>query len=260
MKLNSLNEDEYRILQLLVREFYVALPESLKTYSLFSTHLLSKALHHYGIRTRVIPCRLWCSLLKTEKEFVGGFLNFGDAEKWNGHVVCLVGDWLVDTAIYHLNPTFGYQVPKIIAKRIVYPQPFTYTQHKINKKTEFIWYRLPVQIPTIPLVGYEDYMKYYLPTLIDHIDSLMTIPDKDVSPAEITSAEEPIEGLIEHVTESSSADESQESLENHLSEQTEQVDDLNSEKIEQDSAEINLATEAVEDVVVDTAEEPVLAN
>jgi hypothetical protein len=88
----------------------------------------------------------------------------------------------------------------------------------------------------------------------------MTIPDKDVSPAEITSAEEPIEGLIEHVTESSSADESQESLENHLSEQTEQVDDLNSEKIEQDSAEINLATEAVEDVVVDTAEEPVLAN
>jgi len=103
-------------------------------------------------------------------------------------------------------------------------------------------------------------MKYYLPTLLDHIDSLMSIPDKDVSPAEITFAEEPIEGLIEHVTENSSADESQESLENNLSEQTEQVSDVNSEKIEQDSVEINLASEAVEDVAVATAEEPVLAN
>jgi hypothetical protein len=257
MKLNSLNEDEYRILQLMVREFYVALPESLKTYSLFSTHLLSKALHHYGIRTRVIPCRLWCSLFKPEKEFVGGFLNFGDAEKWNGHVVCLVGDWLVDTAIYHLNPSFGYQVPKIIAKRIVYPQPLTYTQHKINKKTEFVWYRLPAQIPTIPLVGYEDYMKYYLPTLIDHIDSLMSIPDKDISPPEISVAEEPIEGLIEYVTENSASDESLASLENNLPEEAEQLENLNAEEIGHDSAEINAESEAIEDRAVATADEAV---
>ena len=186
MKLKSLNEDEYRILQMVVKEFYVALPESLKTYSLFSTHVISKALHHYGIKTRVIPARLWCSNLKTEKEFVGGCFNFEDAEKWNGHVICLVGDWLVDAAIYHLNPTFGYQVPKIIAQRIVYPEPQIYTRYRLNKKTEFVWYRLPANLPTIPLVGYEDFMHRYLPTLIGHIDRLRAAPAKVVIPEQIT--------------------------------------------------------------------------
>jgi len=197
MKLKSLNEDEYRILQMLVKEFYVALPQSIKTYSLFSTHVLSKALHHYGIKTRILPCRLWCSLLKTEKEFVGGFLNFGDAEKWNGHVICLVGDWLVDTAIYHLNPTFGYQVPKIIAQRIVYPEPQIYTRYKLNKITEFVWYRLPPAIPAIPLVEYEAFIHRYLPTLITHMDSVMTAPVKVIRPEQIVLVDAPVQDLVE---------------------------------------------------------------
>ena len=203
MKLKSLNEDEYRILQLVVKEFYVALPESLKTYSVFSTHVISKALHHYGIKTRVIPARLWCSNLKTEKEFVGGCLNFEDAEKWNGHVICLVGDWLVDASIYHLNPTFGYQVPKIIAQRIVYPEPQIYTRYRLNKKTEFVWYCLPANLPTIPLVGYEELMQRYLPTLIEHIDRLRAAPEKVVIPEQITLVEESVESLIEGTTENS---------------------------------------------------------
>jgi hypothetical protein len=203
MKLNSLNEDEYRILQMVVKEFYVALPESLKTYSVFSTHVISKALHHYGIKTRVIPARLWCSNLKTEKEFVGGCLNFEDAEKWNGHVICLVGDWLVDAAIYHLNPTFGYQVPKIIAQRIVYPEPQIYTRYRLNKKTEFVWYRLPANSPTIPLSGYEDFMQRYLPTLIEHIDRLRAVPEKVVIPEQIALVDESVDDLVEGVTENS---------------------------------------------------------
>jgi hypothetical protein len=203
MKLKSLNEDEYRILQMVVKEFYVALPESLKTYSLFSIHVISKALHHYGIKTRVIPARLWCSNLKTGKEFVGGVLNFEEAEKWNGHVICLVGDWLVDAAIYHLNPTFGYQVPKIIAQRIVHPEPQIYTRYRLNKKTEFVWYRLPANLPTIPLAGYEDFMQRYLPTLIAHIDRLRAAPEKVVIPGQIILVEESVESLIEGTTENS---------------------------------------------------------
>lgn len=249
MKLNSLNEDEYRILQMVVKEFYVALPESLKTYSLFSTHVISKALHHYGIKTRVIPARLWCSNLKTEKEFVGGCLNFEDSEKWNGHVVCLVGDWVVDAAIYHLNPTFGYQVPKIIAQRIVFPEPQIYTRYRLNKKTEFVWYRLPANLPTIPLTGYEDFMHRYLPTLLDHIDRLRAVPEKVIVPEQITLVDETVEDLAEGAAENSA------DLENGLEGiADETTSELNEEMMEAAAPELMAESELVSEV--ETTAEP----
>lgn len=243
MKLNSLNEDEYQILRMLVREFYVALPESLKTYSVFVTHLFSKALRHYGIKTRVLPCRLWCSILKTKKEFVGGVFNFGDAEKWNGHVVCLAGDWIIDAAIYHLNPTFGYQVPKIIAERIVFPQPHTYTRHRLNKKTEFIWYRLPPQTPAIPLVGYEEFMQHYLPILISHIDGLLYARNKETIPAQGTIPQNLADDLAEHVLETTSDDGAESLTENILSEGAEE---LTAGLSEEDATELHAEVELAE--------------
>ena len=255
MKLKSLNEDEYRILQMVVKEFYVALPESLKTYSLFSTHVISKALHHYGIKTRVIPARLWCSNLKTEKEFVGGCFNFEDAEKWNGHVICLVGDWLVDAAIYHLNPTFGYQVPKIIAQRIVYPEPQIYTRYRLNKKTEFVWYRLPANLPTIPLVGYEDFMHRYLPTLIGHIDRLRAAPEKVVIPEQITLVDESVEDLVEGATENSAESNSvSESVSESEGEgiAEEATAELNDELIEVDAPELIADAKVAQEAVAET--------
>ena len=251
MKLKSLNEDEYRILQMVVKEFYVALPESLKTYSLFSTHVISKALHHYGIKTRVIPARLWCSNLKTEKEFVGGCFNFEDAEKWNGHVICLVGDWLVDAAIYHLNPTFGYQVPKIIAQRIVYPEPQIYTRYRLNKKKEFVWYRLPANLPTIPLVGYEDFMHRYLPTLIDHIDRLRAAPEKVVIAEQITLVDESVEDLVEGATENSAESNSvSESEGEGIAEEA--TAELNDELIEVDAPELIADAKVAQEAVAET--------
>ena len=251
MKLKSLNEDEYRILQMVVKEFYVALPESLKTYSLFSTHVISKALHHYGIKTRVIPARLWCLNLKTEKEFVGGCFNFEDAEKWNGHVICLVGDWLVDAAIYHLNPTFGYQVPKIIAQRIVYPKPQIYTRYRLNKKTEFVWYRLPANLPTIPLVGYEDLMHRYLPTLIGHIDRLRAAPEKVVIPEQITLVDESVEDLVEGATENSAESNSVSEFEGEdIAEEA--TAELNDELTEVDAPDLIADAEVAEESVAET--------
>jgi hypothetical protein len=250
MKLKSLNEDEYRILQMVVKEFYVALPEVLKTYSLFSTHVVSKVLNYYGVKTRVIPARLWCSNLKTEKEFVGGCLNFEEAEKWNGHVICLVGDWLVDAAIYHLNPTFGYQVPKIIAQRIVYPEPQIYTRYRLNKKTDFVWYRLPANLPTIPLEGYEEFMQRYLPTLIDHIDRLRAGPDKVINPEQIALLEEPADDLVEEDRENSDEHESEVMVESVTEEV---ITDLNEELIEADKPELIANAEVVEESAAETA-------
>ena len=252
MKLKSLNEDEYRILQMVVKEFYVALPEVLKTYSLFSTHVVSKVLNHYGVKTRVIPARLWCSNLKTEKEFVGGCFNFEDAEKWNGHVICLVGDWLVDAAIYHLNPTFGYQVPKIIAQRIVYPEPQIYTRYRLNKRTEFIWYRLPANSPTIPLAGYEDFMQRYLPTLIEHIDRLRAVPEKVVIPEQIALVDESVEDLVEGVTENSAESNSESESEGELI-AGEATAEPNDELSEVDAPELVSDAEVAEEAVAESA-------
>lgn len=193
MKLTRLTEEQQHILKLVVEEFYVALPAALKVHSLFATHILSKTLHHYRIRTRVIPCRLWCSL-NPKYEFPGGFVNFTNTEKWNGHVVCLVGDWLVDAALYHLNPTYNYEVPKIIARRIVMPERGTYARYRMNKNVEFVWYRLPPEVSLVPLTGYEDYIDRFTDRLIGHINRLLGI------------VEEPVEELATDVADAESVE------------------------------------------------------
>ena len=178
MKLNRLTEEQSQILKLVVEEYYAVLPPAIQVHSLFATHILSNTLHRFGIRTRVLPCRLWCSFLPQKKELVGGFVNYGDREKWNGHVVCLVGDWLVDAALYHLNPSFNYEVPKIIAARVLLPAPGTYARYRVNRETEFIWYRLPASAAAIPQTGYEDYIDRFVDDLYVHIRRLLGYVDE----------------------------------------------------------------------------------
>ena len=198
MKLTRLTDEQHLILKRVVEEYYVVLPPALKVHSLFATHILSETLHHYGIRTRVLPCRLWCSQRASEREFVGGFVNFGDREKWNGHVVCLVGEWLVDAALYHLNPTFNYQVPSIVARRIAMPEPGIYARYRLDKHTEFIWYRLPPEVPAIPLEGYEEHMDHFVATLVRHVNALLGI-EKTVEAVEAVteSAEQPVSEAVD---------------------------------------------------------------
>lgn len=194
LKLNRLTEEQSHILKLVVEEFYIALPEALKVHSLFATHILSETLHRYGIRTRVLPCRLWCSLPQTDKEFPGGFVNFYDTEKWNGHVVCLVGEWLVDAALYHLNPTFNFEVPKIVARRIALPEPGIYTRYRLNRTTEFVWYRLPPKAPAVTLAGYEEFIERYVAMLVSHVNVLLGIVEEPVPEEVVPDEQEIFEG------------------------------------------------------------------
>lgn len=218
MKLTRLNDEQHHILKLVVEEYFVVLPPALKVHSLFATHILSQTLQHYGIRTRVIPCRLWSSL-NPKFEFAGGFVNFTNVEKWNGHVVCLAGEWLIDAALYHLNPTYNYEVPKIIARRIVMPERGTYARYRMNKNVEFVWYRLPPEVPLVPLTGYEDYIDRFVTKLVAHINKLLGIVEEPVE--ELTTnaglvCTEGTEELTEDTTEGAVDDETLSELEDAL--------------------------------------------
>jgi hypothetical protein len=194
LKLNPLNDEERQILRLVVEDYYVVLPPALQVHSLFATHILSRTLHRFGIRTRVLPCRLWCSSLRppmpNNRETVGGVVNYWDTEKWNGHVVCLVGDWLVDVALYHLNPGFNYEVPKLIARRIVRPEPGIYARYQLNKQTEFIWYRLPAKTAAVSVAGYEDVIDRFVDDLSSHIRRLLGYEDDLPAEESIITSEE----------------------------------------------------------------------
>ena len=183
LKLSHLTDEQHHILKLVVEEYYAVLPEALKVHSLFATHILSQTLHHFGIRTRLLPCRLWCSRSQSDKGFPGGFVNFYNVENWNGHVVCLVGEWLIDAALYHLNPTFNFEVPKIIARRIALPEPDIYARYRLNSATEFVWYRLPPKAAPVSVTGYEDFIGRFVSMLVAHINSLLGIV-KDPDAAE----------------------------------------------------------------------------
>jgi hypothetical protein len=208
LRLNPLKDEERQILRLVVEDYYAVLPPALQVHSLFATHILSRTLHRFGIRTRVLPCRLWCSSVRPpmphNRETVGGIVNYWNAEKWNGHVVCLVGDWLVDVALYHLNPGFNYEVPKLIARRIVRPEPGIYARYQLNKQTEFIWYRLPAKTAAISVAGYEDLIDRFVDALASHIRRLLGYEDEVPEEESVITSEESTAGDEETVVDEES--------------------------------------------------------
>lgn len=98
------------LLQNLQRLFFQVVPPQFKTYCAFTSSIACEALRQLGHEAEVQACQIWYAT--PNRNYVVGFLGHDPRpNKWDGHAVCRVGPWLLDTATHHFAREFRLPVP-----------------------------------------------------------------------------------------------------------------------------------------------------
>ena len=104
------------IVQALTRHFYEFVPGSLRTYCALTSRITQAALKAFGLPARLTACQIW--YVTPRHNHVVGFLGReATPGKWDGHVACTVGPWLIDAALHQCHRDFGLAAPWIALAR-----------------------------------------------------------------------------------------------------------------------------------------------
>jgi len=110
---NTLNPDESQKVDALRLAFYEVVPKELRTFCALTSRISSTVLTKLGIQNELLPCQLWYT--SQTQNFVVGFLNkTEETPEWNGHVVCRVGNVIIDTATQNLEVKLKVPVPWVV--------------------------------------------------------------------------------------------------------------------------------------------------
>ena len=114
--MKELSAVERETVKTLANVFYQVVPLKLRTYCHLTAEISRTVLQDFGIRATVVPCQLWCAT--SDHNYVIGFIgNPPKDAKWDGHAICVAGDWFIDTATSHLQVQFGINAPPVAFAR-----------------------------------------------------------------------------------------------------------------------------------------------
>ena len=131
-------ESEQALIDALVRAFYQVVDTQYRTGCTLTANVACTVLRHFGQDAQVEPCQVWCSL--PHQNYVIGFVgNAPQERKWDGHVVCTSGKFLVDASLFHFQKEFGLEIPWVAAvQRIPVPSQMM-ARHELSSDTTLKW-------------------------------------------------------------------------------------------------------------------------
>ncbi len=102
------------IVQTLAQQFYTVVPRDYRTYCSFTARIACAALRGLGLQADLLACQMWC--VTPQENYVVGFLDRAppEAGRWNGHVICVAGNYFIDAAVCNFERDFQLQVPTIV--------------------------------------------------------------------------------------------------------------------------------------------------
>jgi hypothetical protein len=168
----KLKPDTSRLMQLLSDHFYEVVPTSYATFCAFSAYISKGVLEHFGLACELQPCQIW--YCHPDHTYVIGFLGRPAAGKWDGHVVCRSGPWLIDGAMQHFAKEFGLRVP-----RVVVAPCFEFPSQALARwrasDTDTVWWHHPpvgskVELPQEP----QDMIDGYVAQLVEKIRQVLS--------------------------------------------------------------------------------------
>jgi len=141
--MKQLTEGEQSTLTTLADTFYDVVPLELRTYCALTSAISKAVLRHFAIQSRIVPCQLWYAT-PTHNYVIGFVGNKKTESKWDGHAICMAGNWLVDTALHHLQVEFQIAVPPVaVLERFAIPTQLIGRADLSNQHT--IWWHKPPQ-------------------------------------------------------------------------------------------------------------------
>ena len=140
--MRQLTAGEQSTLKLLADTFYEVVPLELRTYCSLTSAISKAALHHFAIQSRIVPCQLWYAA--PTHNYVIGFIGNKKTEgKWDGHAICMAGNWLIDTALHHLQTEFQIAVPPVAAVEAFSIPTQIIGRADLSNRHTIWWHRAP---------------------------------------------------------------------------------------------------------------------
>lgn len=108
------------VIDTLARIFYQVVPTQYSTYCALTSRISRRVLSLLNIPAELMACQVWAT--KDGKNHVVGFTGTKDPNRWDGHVICVTQQYLIDAALHHFRQDFGLEVPAVITRqRILMP-------------------------------------------------------------------------------------------------------------------------------------------
>jgi hypothetical protein len=85
------------------------------TYCALTSEVSRRVLSHFGLPAQVAACQLVAST--PGGTYTVGYMGDTRPGKWDGHAVCLAGEWLIDGALTHVSRGLGLALPVCVAAR-----------------------------------------------------------------------------------------------------------------------------------------------
>jgi len=149
-------------------EFFNVLPGDYKTYCSLTARICQFALQCLGVRSELKPCQLWH--LGPSTNFVIGFAGHEKREgKWDGHVVCASGEFIVDATVSHIARAFGLSVPDVIVGRRFEVPSRIFCRARLSDTESLMWVEPPRKFNPVPPVQPQAIIEQYGKLLADRV-------------------------------------------------------------------------------------------
>lgn len=167
----TLSEKEFLILKNLSEIYYEVVPIKYKTFCSLTSEVSKFVLKYFQIESQLLPCQAWLS--SSKRDFIIGFTNSNLPKKWDGHVVCLAKNWLIDAATHHFKKDFGIDVPDILLSKKFQFESNVIARVEFDSSSSIWWFKPPheskILIPSNP----EELIMQLSNTLIDKLEATM---------------------------------------------------------------------------------------
>ena len=178
MEKYKLNANQKWIVETLVDAFYSCVPTHYKTHCSLTSRISSRTLSSFGIQTDLVPCQLWCAT--PTHNYVIGFVGDTTPDRWDGHVICVAGDYLIDAATHHVRQQFNVSAPDILLSEIIPVPTQVISRYNLDETRRLWWHPSPVGIDATPPAEPQEMIDKYSDLLIRKIQDRLDRREVDV--------------------------------------------------------------------------------
>lgn len=165
----KLKSQDVAILKAVEKNFFDVVPQKFETFCAFNAKIIEVTLGHFNIPAKAEPCQLWCAT--PSNNFIVGFIHENPKpDKWDGHAICVAGDWLMDAGLSHLRRDHGLAVPPIAVIPRFQVRSQTLARADISATERIWWMRPPADINAALPDEPQDLVKSYSSALIRKIE------------------------------------------------------------------------------------------
>ncbi len=165
-----LSQGQSASVKAVARAFYEVVPQELRTFCSVTSRIAQAALSRLGLPARLTPCQVW--LTTEDSNYVVGFLGHAPRDdKWDGHVICTVGDWFIDAALTHFRTEFSQDTPAVVAGRTFQVKTAAIARLDLTPTDRLVWIAPPDGIDTTPPDEPPDLVARYAQALAERVAS-----------------------------------------------------------------------------------------